>query len=630
MKSIRYKLCFLLLPVLFLAAGDICLSQEVPPVPATNDTSATAEGDSLVSVGGKTSASWQVGAEATSGLVAEDVGDYVLLMPGVASLDLGSLGQFSPLVMRGMAPQQGKVVLDGVLLEEPIFGSLNANNLPINFVESMTFGSAGPLAPLGTLAPAGVFEVHTFHSLLDRPYSKVVFKTGDFGYSDIGIIFDLPLFKTLSLSVSGNRQGEDGFTFNTDHVGSRIYTLLFYKPKKNLSLEYSAFLNEDKVEVRAPLLPDLTPQIFKGRRKETRSDQNVSLNLSGLLGKNDQLTTDIQFSRIEQKSFGDSLLFRIKSSILGFGTHYDLRFKHLAFSIGGGVRLYDLDSRKLGDKTETIQHLFLSTALRVAARWRLGLQGVLVKHEDYSAAVNPVARLQYRLSAASDLWVGVQRSRRYPSFAERFWPNSLFLGDADLSEERGTAVEIGFKTKRKGRLELQTAFFRQQVDDWIGPKRFTTIKAFGPANLGRRTMDGLDFKLIWNYWTYGQFGLVASYLRVEENASQKALQVPEASIYTYLEIGHSFLEQFVFIKLRLSGKYFGQHDGLAYRNGSLFPEVVPVDAKTILDGKITFQFTDAQFFLSMENMFDTRYQLVPDFLMPPRVMKFGVEWEFLD
>jgi len=596
-------------------------SQHPTPDSSSSDT---------VRVAIETAGHWQADSQATAGLIAEDAVDWMALLPSIFPLDYGSLGQFSPLTFRGSSPQAAAILLDDVLLDEPIHGFANSTNLPINLIHKIEY--AGAFAPYGVSAAAGLLllDFYQFHG--KRPYSKVLFRAGDWGYSDIGVTFGLPVTKSTSLLISANRQELDGFQPQSNHEGSRIFGRIAHRASDVLEFRYSAFLNKDEVEVPAPLLPDLVPQLTDAKRKENRFDQVLAVRVGNLATKNHQLRGRLIFSKIVQESFNDSLLFRNRNFTFGAGFQQDLILGNHHLALGGEMRFHDLSRRRLSDHADRVGHIFVRNAFWVAEKIELGAQLRVEKHSSYSAAFTPSAHLKFVWSPQNQIWLGAQRAKRYPSFAERFWPTTFFLGDSSLVEETASAFEMGVKTSLKNQFRLETAVFTRSVQDWIGPAAalLDTIQILRPQNLGTRTIHGVDFRLIWNYLRGGQFGLVGSYWHLREDELAKRLQVPKYVLYSYLEYGHYFFRKFVFITLRVDGRLLGERFGLTYQSGTSIPQTTMLDADVILDGQITFEFSDAKLALSMENLLNRHYQLVPGFFMPPKTFRFGVDWEFQD
>ncbi|MFQ5752428.1 MAG: TonB-dependent receptor plug domain-containing protein [bacterium] len=624
------KLPWVLIVLLFYTHEGLPQISRPVPAPSQSDSTSTVNSDSLKFKKEKLDMRWHANAQNTGSLIAEDIGDFTELLPNSFPLDLGSIGQFSPLTSRGTNEQEGKILLDGIVLQEPINGFVNTTNIPINLVKDMAFSSAGSFVPFGAQAIAGILQIDTYQFQGVHPYSKVFFRAGDWGYSDLGVIFGLPLTKNTSFMISGNRQEFSGFELNRKHTGSRIASKISYQPNSAFALNFTAFLNKDEVQVPAPLLPDLVPRTANARRKENRIDQTLSVKIGDLPRQNRQFLGHIYFAKIRQESFGDTLLFNNKNLSFATGLQYEMITGKQWFTAGGEIRLDDLKSAELSSHADQIGHIFVRDRFQVTNRLRLRLQALLEKHDGYSTAFNPSAQLHYALSKISNIWVGIQKTKRYPSFSERYWPTLFFRGNPNLNVEKGTTFELGYVLKNGETLKIKSAIFRTHVNDWIGAANRVDSLSYGPSNLGDRTISGLDLKFIWNYFSTGQFGFIGSFLNVQENSLAKQLQVPEYSIYSYLEMGRPFFQDYVFIKLRLIGRFFGERFGPFYAGPAALPEITKLGANIVLDGQSTFQFKDAKLTVSWENLLDKRYQLVPGFFMPPRTLRFSIEWEFWD
>ncbi len=627
----------------FLVYFLICPIEVFPQIddeiPTKKDSTTIVKSDTANLAIDKMDVFWYHNKKELGSLIAEDVGDFVKLLPEVVPMDLGSLGQFSPLSHRGATPQQGKILIDDQVWEEPIYGFINATNIPINIVEEMTYKGAGAFLPYGAQSMEGVIQVNTYNIQAVRPYSKIHFRTGDWGYSDFGIMFGIPVSQSSNFVVGGNRQEHNGFYHydyngiqaSSKHAGSRIYSKLSYQPRAAFSLNYSAFINKDKAEIPATLQPDFIPIVSKASRKESRFDQMLSVKIGNLSSQNKIINGRLFISKIRQESSGDTLLFDNKNITFGAGVQYELHVGRHRLSAGGEIRFDHLTSAKLGNRDDQIGHIFVRDGFRITPKLELGIQGRLEKHDGYAAALNPSMHLYFDFSTNIKLWFGIQRAKRYPSFSERFWPELVYFGNPKLKPETGTALEVGMNVNKGKTFEFQSVIFTKFIQDWIGNSFFDpTVKIYGPINSGNRTISGLDFKFIWNYLPNGQFGFIGSYLILKEDESEKQLQVPEFNIYSYFELGRSFFQDYVFIKLRLNGRIFGKRFGPLYTNNPYFPENGERSANAILDGQVSFQFSDANLSVSMENIFRTQYQLVPGFFMPIRALRVKIEWEFWD
>ncbi|HEX9654076.1 MAG TPA: TonB-dependent receptor plug domain-containing protein, partial [bacterium] len=176
-----------------------------------------------------------VTVEETHGLIAEEAGDFVALLPGITVVDYGGLGQSSSFSVRGAAPAATQVLLGDLALVEPINGALSSTIIPINIIALMQISRAGTAGgSVGTLR----FDMLSFQSR--RPYSKVIFRAGDWGYTDIGITLAMPVTGRSHFLFSSNRQELDGFRpALAGHKGAHVFSKLTYSFSADVVLNHT-------------------------------------------------------------------------------------------------------------------------------------------------------------------------------------------------------------------------------------------------------------------------------------------------------------------------------------------------------------------------------------------------------
>lgn len=568
-------------------------------------------------------------AEEMREIILEDAADLLTLLPGVSAIDFGSLGQFSTFSFRGASPQSASIFWDDMPLVEPIHGTVHVSNIPINPVDRVY-----SLTAAENRAGALRFSPQPFSR--KSPYSKVVFRAGDWEYTDIGVLLALPVNDRTQLLFSADRTETNGF-FSAPresdlapptlprHKGAHAFGKLSHAFNSKVSLEYSLLLNDNDVDVPGPALPDLVPHFSNARREENRLDQLLKVRLG------ERFEGRVLFSKIDQKTFDDSLLFDNSDFTTGIDLEQQRSLGSHSLILGAGTRADFLKSANLGNRNDWLAHGFVRDDFSFAESWRARLQLRVEKHQDFSLAVLPSATVNHHLSKKSTLSLNAQVTRRYPTFAERFWPTQFFRGNLDLNNENTAAVEIGMSTQVNSGLKVEAAIFTHRSTGWIGNAVVDTgAQIFGPLNAGARTVSGAESKLNWNYSRFGCAGLAGSYWKAWDDDPIKALFVPEYKLYGYLENGRHFFQKFVLVKARLIGRIFGPHVGWEYENNSPLPTLRNLGTNAVVDGQISFKFTSARLLISMENVFDRYYELVPRFSMPPKTFRFTIEWEFLD
>ncbi len=586
---------------------------------------------------------WDAPSDQLENVLQVDAVDISLVIPAARPFDLGTVGQRSPFAFRGDASAQGLVSLDGMVLSNLLTGATNTTVIPFNVMESVSYSGLSELAGMGLSPAAGVLQVNTLNLDSEHPYSKVNFRVGDFGYSDLGITFGMPVSPSTRFLFSGSRQEFDTLFFGPidertferrDLVDSRFFGKVTYRPNNRFELRTVTLFNKNEVESPAAQPPDLIPFMDNSMRKNSRFDQQISLRARALSRLSQDLSGRLHFSRLRQQSFGDSLLFDNKVTALTAEVENEMIFRKHRLALGAGTQLSKLNSNALTEESDALVHVFAREHIMFGQNLGFALQARLEKHSDYSAQILPSVRLNYLLGEQTAFWLGAQRSTRYPTFSERFWPSPFYTGRSDyLVPETIFGMEIGAKLQPSTAVDLEATAYSSHSRDWIADIRFITSameEPFGAVNMEPRTVSGLDLKAVLDYSQGGQAGIVASFLYTDKRHRERRLRVPEYSIYTYLEYGRNLFERYVFVKARLSGRFYGKRAGFVYDPGGSFPTPELRPATAIMDGKLTLLFKSATVNVSYENILDRRYELVPGFTMPPRTLRFGIEWEFWD
>ncbi|MCG8603941.1 TonB-dependent receptor, partial [bacterium] len=536
----------------------------------------------------------------------------------------------SPLLVRGLSPQAASVALEDYLLREPILGFVNPNNIPINLIERLGFRGVGRFGPFGVQSQGGHLAIDPYRFEAGQPYSQVIFRAGDFGYSDIGLTLGLPVSPKVNFLMLGSRQEFDGFQINRQHTGGKLFSRISYDSDSDFELDATSILSRSDVDIPALILPDFIPLSNNAKRKESRFDQVLSARFGKLSNTGRQLSTQVFFSRVKQESTSDSLLFDNENWSVGSRAQYEINTSNTRWTVGAELSLDDLSSKQLRNHTDGVGSLFGRWNRRMAEKMSLGTGIRLEKKSSFGVDISPSLVVDWYVSAKAKVFLAAQRNKRYPSFAERYWPTDAYRGNADLKPETSRSLEVGLDLDREDKVKLRTALFVTGVQDWIGGVMIGDSVALAVDNLGDRTVSGVDLQFIWNPSPRRGFGIITNYLRVQESGLEKQLQVPEYSVYSYAELGQPLFQGYVFVKLRVAARLFGKRYGFSYSASDTFPTVTSSGPDAVLDGRLSFQFSDAKLVLSMENLLDRRYQLVPAFFMPPRTFRLTIAWEFWD
>lgn len=608
---------------LFASAAD---SVQSSPDSLESTTQRVSPPEPFVPMERRDTTGWHLSAQEAQGTIAEDVMDFLGLYPMVGGKDYGSLGQFGRLYTHASLPVTA-VDLNGLLISDPIYGALNPGLIPIN--DFRTMASEGAPIQFGHLTSDAGLVVKSYLHDDPRPFSKLTYRTGDWGYSDMGAILGIRVSRQGVLTVSGNHQELDGFALNQNHKGNRVFLNLRLQPRPRVQTEISSFFNKHKTQLPSPMVPAGLPWVARLTHKEVRSDHHLIVRVGRFPVRNAQLNVRLFASYLRHETSADSNRFNPINTTYGVEVEELIQKGSHTLAIGANVKTDRLRSPRLGDHDQALARFYLNHEAGLSGRLTLNGQVAAEQRSGQKMRLLPMARLIY-VGEETAAWVLWQRKIRYPGFAERYWPTVHFSGFEDLRAETSDVTEFGLRTILPGRVQVTGSVFAVKTQDLIGNLARDEGSAFGPANLGNRAVAGSALTLTTEVKGI-RFGTAGTVVFSPESPDDFSSGIPQYQVHSFMESGRHLFERFVFARLRLIHRVFGPREDVFYTGAE---NVLPVKAELqpdgVLDAKLTLEFTSATVFVAIENMLSREYQLQPGFFMPITTWRGGIEWEFWD
>jgi len=642
LNNMHHQISFVLfLGLLIISAGDPVQGQESV---VNADSLKKAMPDSTLPVK-KSKASIQpfpqIGAllldqTAFSGAIPEDHGDYLAHFPGIATLDLGSMGQESPFAIHGAQPQWTKIYLDGMPLKNPLTGFSDSSFPPINMVSSIS-----------TVTSDHAIKIHLADIDDPRPYSRVQFRTGDWGYSDLGLSLAMPLNQKTSFLFLGNRQVYQGYFQETSEVvanqprqvkHSRYLVRLQHKSNARLRIKAIAMLNRNRTDAPAEIWPDLIPVSLTSKRETSRFDFNVQTEYGDLATVGSSWRANLQSSKIQRKSFNDSLIFDNTTGVLSLDIGHQIRHKNNQLDLVGLVETYELLSDSLGSRRDFLYLTKLKNVWQINAAWNLTIkltaesfQPDMSRDDPLAAslALKPEMGISHTRNNHS-LWFIARYDKRNRSFAERFWPLQGFSVVDKIDNERMFISETGFKLKKDTWIFSNHWYFTHTTE-WPQFNDISNDRIYQPTfDKSGRTLFGSGLLFDWDFIKNGKIGVIADFVQVTNSQLQKQTFAPQYLTRSFIEYGSPLFDQYVFFKIRLTNRSYGERFGWRYAGNSGARQYTRLSPASLFDVAAALIFSEVTVKLSFENSFNQAYQLTPGFYMPPRTLRFSIDWEFWD
>ena len=417
---------------------------------------------------------------------SELVLDLLRTLPGLSVTQSGSPGKVASLFTRGTSSAHTLVLLDGVVLNDPVLGGFDwATPAPegLERVEVVR----GPYSALwGSSAVGGVVQLVTrapATSIWD-----VRLEGGSHDYLRAGVSAAAPL-GPLAFDLSGHLRRGEGELDNDFFDGEQAHLRADWRPHDGLRVGLLGRAADARIGLPFDFFGAPSP-----RREQASESELVALpvdwtrgdwRFEGLLARTD---SELELSDPDDAfAASTNLAEREQARALVAWNSSS------AFWIAGGVereRQTASTASAFGPGLEEARQT--TDAAFAQAAWsgeRTRLEAG-VRYDDHSAFGSETSArggVVVSLGERARLRASYGESFRAPSLGDLYFP---FFGNPELRPERGESVELGVEAEL-GISRLRLTGFRNDLDDLI---QFDPV-LFLPFNIGRARTEGVEASL---------------------------------------------------------------------------------------------------------------------------------------
>ncbi|MBI2618600.1 MAG: TonB-dependent receptor [Ignavibacteriales bacterium] len=579
-------------------------------------------------------------------LQGSTVADVLKTANGVFLQDLGGNGALKTVFLRGTAPQHLLVLLNGIRFNSLQNGLVDMSLLPLNDIDRIEIVRGGSSALYGADALGGVVNILTRQP---RPGTRLRAEGGggsygyrrwlleaEGGYESVGLL----------AGVAGE-EGNDNYQFV--HTASDQSEVILRRKNSDFA-KLQAYLHSDLplgsqsdlvvssqlVRVKRGVPGSLSFPSDLARQDDENANVHVGYRNAALNLVEFQLHSafhyDFQTYLDPNPGFPIDVTYRNTFVMVNpqIQVVLDPSWRtHLGAEVGSGrLNGNDFDG--------TITRLHRAAYVSQEASWtfqrewldKLSLYG-MVRYDDISdvgTALMPKVGVNVRVVREPDVRVrgSYGSSFRAPSFNDLYY---VGFNNPDLKAERSTGFDGGLiSTVVAGGIHsLELTYFDINTKDRI----LFDLLTFKPVNIGKTRSTGMEAKYTGAFWE-GDLNLGLSYTltdaRKQHRSSDsdptfgKRLQfIPGNTVHAHVIVSiHPFtcslVQSFV-------GRRYINEDN----SGSL-----PMHALTGLGfgSRIAFPNFSLSLKAEIQNLFDRKYQIFPDYPMPGRTFRLrgGIEY----
>jgi outer membrane cobalamin receptor len=584
------------------------------------------------------------------------LGDLLWEIPGVFIRDLGSAGQPSQLTLGGLGWHETAVFVDGRIMNEALTGTMNLNLLPLEAIQRIEYQTGARAFLYGLNSTDGALNIITQNFNTNRPYSRIRYSEDGYGFTSLDGIFSQNFTRRFNLATGFQHQSLDGRFPNSNYDGWNVRLKLRYLLSDRANLVLSEIYNQTEVGLNGGV--DLTKtapsDVFDELRatmvntdsyeKVHRHDITATMAYRWL-GDSSVVSSATAYYSHNLREYRDEenrpnpngifIQSNHTTAWYGMKLNQDLQEWGSQVSLGAEIQKRKvIESPDVGVQDETDASL--------TGKMEFGIPvvkpAVFARYDHYRGESfgSYGADVKWVVVPGVSVFGGYSTSYRTPTIQELYWRGEGLDGIV-RQKEKHELVEVGILDHASDMFEFRASFFHRRITNMIvaysqGSGIIPWI--FPPAtlqNVPERTLSGLDGRLAFKAGPILGGGTWTLFTPTTEYSRQRIY--PEFSVSGEIAYRQLLFQDHLDLKVGLKGKFFTSNFGELYNPETMvYVEngMAELNQQGSADFFVVGKIGSAYVHFMLENITDEQYMLTPFYPMPPRKIRFGIEWEFLD
>jgi outer membrane cobalamin receptor len=583
---------------------------------------------------------------------AKNVGDLMWKVPGIFYRDLGEAGKWGQLNAFGVDGRGIDILLDGRPMNDPVTGTYNLSDLPLEFIDHVEIVSGITSMPAsGEDGPSLNFVSRSYNSY--RPLTKLRFVQDPKGTLLTDGLFTQNVVRGLNLMIGFQRTTTVGRYTNANLDGWNVRTRLRYNISDRLNIALTDFytkagngLNGGIDTIHSTTIFDETSAlVFNKNAHDNRSRRDVTLSSIARIFSDSASTTHTSFyySTLEREYWNppdvqngqyQNIDDSTKASFWGIRLQQYFSFGPAHLSIGGYFERRQSDStRTLPSHIESEKSLFAQAELRLI---NIFIPSVTLRSSslDGENTINSGIGAKSLLSDWLTLFVDASWYDRFPTIQERYWRDSIVIRTNEINKEQHAFLQAGVNLHAGSNLQLSLTGFQRRIKNAIVFR--PTITRYGSSaiaisNINEVTSSGLNGSVVIWWHQFEVFG-VMTLTRYVQSDTVKTF-IPDVILAGEASFREKFFKEKLDAKFGIRSRFNNRQQGMQFDPQSLSYiqyQNELLGRSTTFDLFMVLKIGDVHFSLSWNNILNAGYILAPIYPMPGRNVRLGVNWVFMD
>ena len=577
---------------------------------------------------------------------AKVVSDIIWKLPGFFYRDLGEAGKWGQLNAFGIDGRAIGVLLDGRPMNDPVTGTYNLSDLPLEFIDhaEILSGTASTTTLSDAAGTALNFVSRSYNSY--RPLTKLRFVQDSKGTLLTDGLFTQNVARGLNLMVGFSRQVTDGRFINANLDAWNVRTRLRYNISDRFNISLTDFytkagngLNGGVDISRSTSLDEVSAKVISEFAWDKRSRRDVTLSTIARIFADSSSTTQasVYYSTLEREYYNPSVRLIddfTQSSFWGVHLQQQFCLDSVRCTIGGSWERRASDStRVLASHFESERSLFIRAELRLMDIFvpSVSLRSTSL---DGESSLSTGAGVKSAIADWLTISADVSWFDRFPTFQERYWSDSTFLRAREIQKEQHAFIQGGFTLQAGPNLEISLTGFQRNVKRAIVFQPTVTAggsPAISISNAREVAIQGMNGSAVIRCHKFEVLG-VLTLTRYKEVDTLKTL-IPDIILAGEVSYRDTFFKDKLDAKFGVRSQFYNRQQGAQFDPQTLSYvqyNTSIMGRSTTLDLFMILKIGDAHILLSWQNILNASYILSPIYPMPGRHIRIGVNWVFLD
>jgi hypothetical protein len=548
-----------------------------------------------------------------------DMSDIFWSQPLWFDFDLIEAGRPAYISLINTYPHQTPLFFGGTLMNDQLQGSFNTQFIPLNYIRFTEVDySAGSLQNYALWSGAKIniapYSVHT-----ERPWTKILYKQGGYGYSDVDVYFEVPFSNTFAVQLGGKNSSFDGAIQGSGYDGQNYRAEVTWQYSPQLYIRGQIYLNRIKVGLASF---DRDQEFVLPATNEKRDDYFLDVTWLPDDSLDQRLHILLYYSDYTRKfkSTITTYTFETWSERFGFDADYNFLIGRNNLLVGASALLPNIwgDPFKDGVSLPALNtYGKLNMPIGEIFNFRTALQLAYVK--DYDIQLLPTLGADLTFSENQYLSFDLTNGERIPNATERFFDFDTLYGNQNLKPETYSTIggRYYFRKDNEWHLKIDAGYHN------IGNEIVWKDSTF--TNQGSRDFVFCGAEGYLKVWWF-DFILAGQYTFADINLT------PKSSLWGRAHFNWVLLNGALIFDAYGTFTWYDKHQDIKYqpRIDRYYTGLGESDAFVSLSWKLMATVKSARIFFEMDNALEEYFEIIsgyPDFY---RRFRLGVNWTLWD